>query len=79
MLHVFDLSIVPDIQAWIHFTYSTNHVPGTDDTFDSYSYMRIDTLDRGWVIPNGGFAPLASPKIYYGIDAGRTSGFIGDM
>ena len=74
----FDLSELPDFQAWIHLTYSANHAPGTFTADTSKSYVRIDC--SGFTrSASGSYAAISEPKAYYGIDANLTQGFDGDL
>lgn len=61
-----DLFLLPDIQSWMHITYSAVYNPAsTSSGVKSKSYLRIDisTYNRAW---EGGYKPVKSGKVYYG-------------
>lgn len=74
----FNLSELPDFQAWIHLTYSANNVPGTFWQRDSKSFIQIDCQGFQKKI-RGGYSPITSTKAYYGINAALDGAFDGDL
>lgn len=78
--YALDLSLLPDIQSWIHLTYSANDKSGAGDgtAKGSSSYMRVDSLGYSATL-SGGYTPMGDKKIYYGTNAAVNKGFVGDL
>ena len=55
------LALLPDLQSWMHFTFSANWKPK-----DSESYMRIDFPEQHLTI-KGSYSHLKNPEVYIGI------------
>ena len=61
-----DLAELPDIQAWMHLTFSAIYNPASaSSSVKSQSYLRIDisSFHKTW---QGGYRPIKGNKVYYG-------------
>ena len=61
-----DLFELPDIESWMHITYSAVYNPASQSSgIVSESYLRIDisTYSNEW---RGGYQPIRTGKVYYG-------------
>ena len=67
------LALLPDLQSWMHFTFSANWKPK-----DSESYMRIDFPEQHLTI-KGSYSHLKNPEVYIGIGSDKKRGFNGDI
>jgi len=68
-----DLSVLPDIMAWMHITYSANYKPlSAAGEVEAHAYLRIDisTFSKKW---EGSFIPIVSNKVYYGAGGVRVA------
>jgi len=73
-----DLAELPDIQSWMHLTYSANYSSATK----SESYLRIDISSFSKVV-RGAYASITDQYAYYGmskVDKSKlySPGFVGD-
>ena len=60
------LADLPDVQSWMHFTYSAIYKPAsTLSGIRSESYLRID-ISTFHIIRTGGYKPIKSSNLYYG-------------
>ena len=62
-----DLAEIPDIQAWMHLTYSANyHAVSNDSKVASTSYVRIDISEKFKISASGDYIPITNAYVYYG-------------
>lgn len=62
-----DLEKLPDIQSWIHLTYSVNYNPTSKkSSVQSQSYVRLD-ISSFTIEANGGYASIEKPYVMYGL------------
>ena len=70
-----DLTDLPDIQAWMHLTYSAKHIPSSGKSeAKSHAYLTVKDITE-----TGPYVPMQDRNVYYGTAMDKSSqGFPGD-
>ena len=71
-----DVSKIPDMQSWMHLTFSAEW--GNKAMGGGSSYLRIDFPKLNRTI-SGSYTNLKSPEVYVGIGSDMKRGFNGDI